>query len=113
MGGAAAMINGVFIINNQGKPRLAKFYEYLVRARRGLRLRARKLTPAAQDDETQQRYIRETFKVISKRDDKLCNFVEGGPWGDGTRIVYRCVRPPSSPAAASRTPPPRQPPARG
>ena len=34
MGGAAAMINGVFIINNQGKPRLAKFYEYLVRARR-------------------------------------------------------------------------------
>ena len=30
----ASMINGVFIINNQGKPRLAKFYEYLVRARR-------------------------------------------------------------------------------
>jgi sensor domain CHASE-containing protein len=27
------MINGVFIINNQGKPRLAKFYEYLVRLR--------------------------------------------------------------------------------
>lgn len=25
------MINGVFIINNQGKPRLSKFYEYLVR----------------------------------------------------------------------------------
>ena len=35
--------------------------------------------------------MREVFKVISKRDDKLCNFVEGGPWGDGTRIVYRCV----------------------
>ena len=33
--------------------------------------------------------MREVFKVISKRDDKLCNFVEGGPWGDGTRIVYR------------------------
>jgi sensor domain CHASE-containing protein len=27
------MINGVFIINNQGKPRLSKFYEYLVRKR--------------------------------------------------------------------------------
>jgi|EP01043_Picozoa_sp_COSAG02_P043611 AP-3 complex subunit sigma len=33
--------------------------------------------------------MREVFKVISKRDDKLCNFVEGGPWGEGTRIVYR------------------------
>jgi hypothetical protein len=42
-----------------------------------------------QDDAQQQHYMREVFKVISKRDDKLCNFVEGGPWGDGTRIVYR------------------------
>lgn len=25
-----SMINGIFIINNQGKPRLSKFYEYLV-----------------------------------------------------------------------------------
>ena len=25
------MINAVFIMNNQGKPRLCKFYEYLVR----------------------------------------------------------------------------------
>lgn len=25
------MIKAVFIINNQGKPRLCKFYEYLVR----------------------------------------------------------------------------------
>ncbi len=33
--------------------------------------------------------MHEVFKVISKRDDKLCNFVEGGPWGEGTRIVYR------------------------
>lgn len=33
--------------------------------------------------------MREVFRVISKRDDKLCNFVEGGPWGEGTRIVYR------------------------
>ena len=47
------------------------------------------MLPDLKDDEEQQRYMHEVFKVISKRDDKLCNFVEGGPWGEGTRIVYR------------------------
>eukprot|EP01043_Picozoa_sp_COSAG02_P038972 COSAG02_NODE_3044_length_7482_cov_3.060680_4_plen_166_part_00 len=93
------MINGVFIINNQGKPRLSKFYEYLVRVPtfhcadllQAVRsdTMALRLLPACQDDAEQQRYMHDVFKVISKRDDKLCNFVEGGPWGEGTRIVYR------------------------
>ena len=30
--------------------------------------------------------------LIVKRDDTLCNFLEGGPvWGKDTKIIYRCM----------------------
>ena len=84
MAAVRAMIKAVFIINNAGKPRLSKFYEYL-------------------DDDTQQRYLRECYNLIVRRDDALCNFLEGGPeWGKDTRLIYRCASPP--PAIAARLP---------
>ncbi len=31
-----------------------------------------------QDEDMQQQIIRETFHLVSKRDDAVCNFLEGG-----------------------------------
>eukprot|EP00339_Tiarina_fusa_P023661 CAMPEP_0117005430 /NCGR_PEP_ID=MMETSP0472-20121206/6052_1 /TAXON_ID=693140 ORGANISM="Tiarina fusus, Strain LIS" /NCGR_SAMPLE_ID=MMETSP0472 /ASSEMBLY_ACC=CAM_ASM_000603 /LENGTH=170 /DNA_ID=CAMNT_0004706675 /DNA_START=56 /DNA_END=566 /DNA_ORIENTATION=- len=65
------MIKGIMIINNHGKPRLSKFYEHL------------SLTK-------QQQMIRECYSLISKRSDRVCNFLEEvGEWGKDTKLVYR------------------------
>mmetsp|Transcript_22878 Transcript_22878/g.25455 ORF Transcript_22878/g.25455 Transcript_22878/m.25455 type:complete len:171 (+) Transcript_22878:22-534(+) len=66
------MIKAILIINNYGKPRLTKFYELIGQ------------------EEKQQEVIREIFKLLSKRTEYMCNFVEGGAkWGKNTKIVYR------------------------
>ena len=31
-----------------------------------------------QNEELQQQIIKETFQLVSKRDDNVCNFLEGG-----------------------------------
>eukprot|EP01104_Vermistella_antarctica_P011894 TRINITY_DN3367_c0_g1_i1.p2 TRINITY_DN3367_c0_g1~~TRINITY_DN3367_c0_g1_i1.p2 ORF type:complete len:166 (+),score=51.68 TRINITY_DN3367_c0_g1_i1:202-699(+) len=65
------MIKAILIVNNHGKPRLTKFFEH----------------PSVDD---QQRVIRETFQLISKRPDRSCNFLEGGSIYDkDTKIIYR------------------------
>eukprot|EP01120_Amphizonella_sp_Union-15-10_P005114 TRINITY_DN15854_c0_g1_i1.p1 TRINITY_DN15854_c0_g1~~TRINITY_DN15854_c0_g1_i1.p1 ORF type:complete len:169 (-),score=21.35 TRINITY_DN15854_c0_g1_i1:142-648(-) len=66
------MIKAILIINNHGKPRLTKFYEL-------------------NGDETkQQEAIREIFKLLAKRGEHMCNFLEGDrQWGKDTKIVYR------------------------
>ncbi|EKX44413.1 Adaptor protein complex 3 subunit sigma [Guillardia theta CCMP2712] len=65
------MIKGILVINNHGKPRLTKFYEHL---------------PV----ERQQQMIRECFTLISKRSDRVCNFLEDvGAWSKDTKLVYR------------------------
>lgn len=78
------MIKAILIFNNHGKPRLSKFYQYY-------------------NESQQQQIIKETFQVgwlvlriqmelkkrqnnrmfpltqlVSKRDDNVCNFLEGG-----------------------------------
>jgi AP-3 complex subunit sigma len=53
------MIKGIFIVNNNGKPRLVKTYERLT-------------------EEAQQGLVREIFSLLSKRSDTVCNFLEGG-----------------------------------
>lgn len=66
------MIKAILVFNNHGKPRLSKFYVHY-------------------DEDTQQQIIRETFQLISKRDDNVCNFLEGGKL-TGTsdnKLVYR------------------------
>ncbi|OXB83634.1 UNVERIFIED_CONTAM: hypothetical protein H355_015282 [Colinus virginianus] len=53
------MIKAILIFNNHGKPRLSKFYQRY-------------------SEDTQQQIIRETFHLVSKRDENVCNFLEGG-----------------------------------
>ena len=66
------MIKAILVFNNFGKPRFLKFFEYYTCAE-------------------QQQIIRETYHLISKRDDSLCNFLEGGSLvtGGDWKIVYR------------------------
>jgi len=66
------MIKAILIFNNHGKPRLTKFYEYY-------------------PEDMQQQIIRETFLLVSKRDDNVCNFLEGGSLigGSDYKLIYR------------------------
>ncbi|KAI6655919.1 AP-3 complex subunit sigma-2 [Oopsacas minuta] len=66
------MIKAILVFNNFGKPRFLKFFEYFTCAE-------------------QQQIIRETYHLVSKRDDSLCNFLEGGSLTSGGdwKIVYR------------------------
>ncbi|KAI3380954.1 hypothetical protein SNEBB_002551 [Seison nebaliae] len=52
------MIKAVIVFNHYGKPRLIKFYQHLC-------------------SEDQQIIIREIYKLISRRSDNVCNFLEG------------------------------------
>merc|ERR1712136_150337 len=55
-----------------GKPRLSKFYQYF-------------------NEDMQQQIIKETFQLVSKRDDNVCNFLEGGTLIGGAdfKLIYR------------------------
>ena len=64
------MLHAVLIVNNHGKPRLTKFYDRM-------------------SEEKQQQIIRECFNLVSRRTDKLCNFLEADLFGEGTKLVYR------------------------
>uniref|UniRef100_A0A3B5R1P7 Adaptor related protein complex 3 subunit sigma 2 n=2 Tax=Xiphophorus TaxID=8082 RepID=A0A3B5R1P7_XIPMA len=66
------MIKAILIFNNHGKPRLIRFYQYF-------------------SEDMQQQIIRETFHLVSKRDDNVCNFLEGGSLigGSDYKLIYR------------------------
>ncbi|EDO42407.1 predicted protein [Nematostella vectensis] len=66
------MIKGILIFNNHGKPRLTKFYQHY-------------------SEDMQQQIIKETFHLVSRRDDNVCNFLEGGSLIGGAdfKLVYR------------------------
>ncbi|CAJ0584183.1 unnamed protein product, partial [Mesorhabditis spiculigera] len=66
------MIKAILVFNNHGKPRLLKFYHHYT-------------------EEQQQQIVRETFQLVSKRDDNVCNFLEGGTLigGNDYRLIYR------------------------
>merc|ERR1712137_808487 len=66
------MIKAILIFNNHGKPRLSKFYQYF-------------------NEDMQQQIIKETFQLVSKRDDNVCNFLEGGSLigGSDYKLIYR------------------------
>ncbi|KCV68187.1 hypothetical protein H696_05116 [Fonticula alba] len=74
------MIKTVLIINNQGKPRLTKFYS---RGGPGGGQRP--------DEATQQRIIREIAQLVTRRPDSMCNFLEGSKMlgGPDSKIIYR------------------------
>ncbi|KAL3093186.1 hypothetical protein niasHT_022636 [Heterodera trifolii] len=66
------MIKAILVFNNHGKPRLLKFYTQY-------------------SEEEQQQIVRETFQQVSKRDDNVCNFLEGGKLigGSDCKLIYR------------------------
>jgi len=66
------MIKAILVFNNHGKPRLSRFYQYY-------------------PEDMQQSIIRETFHLVSKRDDNVCNFLEGGTLigGSDYKLIYR------------------------
>ncbi|XP_019622815.1 PREDICTED: AP-3 complex subunit sigma-1-like isoform X1 [Branchiostoma belcheri] len=58
------MIKAIVVFNNHGKPRLIKFFQHY-------------------NEDMQQQIVRETFHLVSKRDENVCNFLEGGRWASG------------------------------
>ncbi|XP_043530506.1 AP-3 complex subunit sigma-2 isoform X3 [Chiloscyllium plagiosum] len=66
------MIKAILIFNNHGKPRLSRFYERF-------------------SEDMQQQIIRETFHLVSRRDENVCNFLEGGSLigGSDYKLIYR------------------------
>ncbi|XP_068465569.1 AP-3 complex subunit sigma-like isoform X2 [Phaseolus vulgaris] len=65
------MIKAVLVMNTQGKPRLAKFYEF-------------------QPVEQQQEAIRNVFSVLCTRPEHVSNFVDAESFfGPDSRLVYK------------------------
>ncbi|XP_039247701.1 AP-3 complex subunit sigma-1-like [Styela clava] len=66
------MIKAILVFNNHGKPRLAKFFQHY-------------------SEDEQQQIVRETFHLVSRRDDNVCSFLEGGTLigGSDYRLIYR------------------------
>ncbi|CAF3347884.1 unnamed protein product [Rotaria socialis] len=66
------MIKAILVFNNSAKPRLIKFFEHY-------------------PEEIQQQIVRETYQLVSKRDENVCNFLEGGSLigGNDYRLIYR------------------------
>ncbi|CAF0904712.1 unnamed protein product [Didymodactylos carnosus] len=66
------MIKAILVFNNHGKPRLIKFFEYYT-------------------EDIQQQIVREIYHLVSKRDDNVCNFLEGGAFigGNDYKLIYR------------------------
>ena len=68
----AKMIQAILVFNNHGKLRLVHFYQRF-------------------PEEIQQQIVRETFHLVLKRDDNICNFLEGGSLigGSNYKLIYR------------------------
>nr|XP_033775385.1 AP-3 complex subunit sigma-2 isoform X2 [Geotrypetes seraphini] len=66
------MIKAILVFNNHGKPRLMRFYQHFA-------------------EDMQQQIVRETFHLVSKRDENVCNFLEGGSLigGSDYKLIYR------------------------
>ena len=70
------MIKGILIVNNQGKPRLIKFYQSVL------------------SEEKQQSIIRRVFQQVAQRPDNFCNYLEGSipEWSSeetNMKLIYR------------------------
>lgn len=50
-----------------------------------------KIFMTKQNEDIQQQIIKETFQLVSKRDDNVCNFLEGGSLigGSDYKLIYR------------------------
>ncbi|XP_057783091.1 AP-3 complex subunit sigma isoform X2 [Salvia miltiorrhiza] len=65
------MIRGVIVMNDQGKPRLIKFYEF-------------------QPPEKQQELVRSIYRILCSRAENVSNFVKADSlFGPDVRLVYK------------------------
>ena len=85
------MIKAILIFNNHGKPRLNKFYQYYVSKRSPLFKYSIFNILLLKNESQQQQIIKETFQLVSKRDENVCNFLEGGSLigGSDYKLIYR------------------------
>ena len=85
------MIKAILIFNNHGKPRLNKFYQYYVSRVEDHVEEVNIYLFLLQNESQQQQIIKETFQLVSKRDDNVCNFLEGGSLigGSDYKLIYR------------------------
>lgn len=91
------MIKAILVFNNHGKPRLSKFYQYFVSITTVIICYYILLQNSIdcvfffQNEDMQQQIIKETFQLVSKRDDNVCNFLEGGSLigGSDYKLIYR------------------------
>jgi len=64
-------IKAIIVVNNYGQPRLTRFYDEVAYNK-------------------QAEVIRDCFQAVSKRQDSVCNFLEGDTvWGSDVRLIYR------------------------
>lgn len=89
------MIKAILVFNNHGRPRLSKFYQYFVSiqyvAPQNFLKKKWLYIFFTQNEDIQQQIIKETFQLVSKRDDNVCNFLEGGSLigGSDYKLIYR------------------------
>lgn len=90
------MIKAILVFNNHGKPRLSKFYQYFVSILHYLKNQTWSFVQTRheyffQNEDMQQQIVKETFHLVSKRDDNVCNFLEGGSLigGSDYKLIYR------------------------
>uniref|UniRef100_A0A8C0USF9 Adaptor related protein complex 3 subunit sigma 1 n=1 Tax=Cyanistes caeruleus TaxID=156563 RepID=A0A8C0USF9_CYACU len=85
------MLTGGFEASEAGSLRVLiclKFYNLVCCA---LSVLFNKVYFLSQSEDTQQQIIRETFHLVSKRDENVCNFLEGGLLigGSDNKLIYR------------------------
>ena len=95
------MISAILVFNNHGKPRVNQFYNHYVRfprfsfahfiARDEGHIIRSYFYYLTQTESEQQQIIKETFQLVSKREDHVCNFLEGGSLvgGEDFKLIYR------------------------
>jgi AP-3 complex subunit sigma len=95
------MINAVLVFNNNGQPRLTKFYTQLVSLPHSTTRKQDELTQQ-QDTQTQQSLISQIYQLVARRPSSACNFLplppilsqgaasaSAGPSDAPTQITYR------------------------
>ncbi|XP_052263634.1 AP-3 complex subunit sigma-1-like [Dreissena polymorpha] len=88
------MIKAILVFNNHGKPRLSRFYQYyplVLTQSAPMTTFSWNFAICFTPEDMQQQIVRETFHLVSKRDDNVCNFLEGGTLigGSDFKIIYR------------------------
>ena len=68
------MIKAILIFNNQGKPRMTKFYQRYTESEQQAMIEVIPLFIILKNNNFNQ----EIFSLVSKREDGVCSFLEGG-----------------------------------